>query len=112
MYFSKLSSIKNHLNMKKNLIDTKKLAEAATRLRAVSHPMRIAIVALLDENKKMNVTQIHTRLNLEQATTSHHLSLLKKSGIVSFKKNGKECVYFLKENALNSLAECIRSCSQ
>jgi len=98
--------------MKKGTIDQKKLRAAATRLRSVSHPMRIAIINLLEDNKKLNVTQIHTKLNMEQATASHHLSILKKGGVVTFKKNGKECVYFIKENSLNNLLECIKTCGE
>jgi ArsR family transcriptional regulator, virulence genes transcriptional regulator len=98
--------------MKKSIIDTERLDIAASRLRAISHPMRIAIIAMLEENQELNVTQIHTRLNLEQAATSHHLSILKRKGILRSKRHGKENLYSLKNEALNRLVECIQSCSE
>ena len=96
--------------MKKSIIDTDRLDVAANRLRAISHPMRIAIIAMLEENQELNVTQIHTKLNIEQAATSHHLSILKRKGILHSKRNGKENIYYLKDEALNRLVECIQSC--
>jgi len=97
--------------MGKNKIDIKKLEYAAVRLRAISHPMRIAIIGLLDNNNKMNVTEIYTKLDIEQAAASHHLITLKKKGILSSKRVGKQTYYFLKENAIVHIIECINKCA-
>ena len=98
--------------MKKSIIDTEKLDITASRLKAISHPMRISIIALLDENSELNVTQIHTKLNIEQAAASHHLSILKRKGVLRSKRNGKENIYSLKGDALNRLVECIQECGE
>ncbi len=97
--------------MKKSSIDQKQLIASAIKLRAIAHPMRIAIVNLLEEHKKLNVTQIHTKMKIEQATASHHLGLLKTNGILNSKKNGKEIIYSIKEGSLKKLADCIDACS-
>jgi len=39
-------------------IDLNKLESASEMLKAIAHPIRIAIVNLLDGNKKMSVTEI------------------------------------------------------
>ena len=44
---------------RKTKIDLEKLEAAASRLRAIGHPMRIAIIELL-EQKPLNVTEIYT----------------------------------------------------
>ena len=66
--------------MKINDLDAKMLDNAASMLRAIAHPMRIAIINYLDEGKRLTVTEIHQCLNIEQSTASHHLGILKDKG--------------------------------
>ena len=61
---------------KKPTLDLQKLETAASKLRAMAHPMRIAIIDLLTDNKKLTVTEIYENLNIEQASASHHLNIL------------------------------------
>lgn len=96
--------------MTKIKLDIKKLEEAASKLRVIAHPMRIAIIELLQENKKLNVTEIYEKLSIEQASASHHLNLLKNKGVLSSKRDGKNTYYSLKQNAINTIVECISRC--
>jgi DNA-binding transcriptional ArsR family regulator len=96
--------------MAKTEIDIKKLEDAASRLRAIAHPMRIAIISLLDNNVKLNVTEIYAKLKIEQASASHHLNILKNKGVLSSKRAGKQTFYFLKNEALTSIIDCINKC--
>lgn len=92
-------------------IDPKKLEETASKLRAIAHPVRIAIISLLEKNKEMNVTQIFEKLGTEQAATSHHLNVLKDKGVLESKRVGKNTFYFLKEQALIRIVECLDRCN-
>ena len=50
-----------HQNLNKMIkvdLDIRKLEDAASRLRSIAHPMRIAIISLLNSNTKLNVTEI------------------------------------------------------
>jgi len=96
--------------MNKVTLDIKKLEEAASKLRVIAHPMRIAIIELLQDNKRLNVTEIYDKLNIEQASASHHLNLLKNKGVLSSKREGKNTFYFLKHNAINQIIDCISRC--
>ena len=62
-------------------INIDKLDQAASKLRAISHPMRIAIIDLLSDGKQLSVTEIYESLDIEQATASHHLNILKNKYI-------------------------------
>ena len=95
--------------MAKHKIDIEKLENAAGRLRAIAHPMRIAIIGLLDE-KPMNVTSIYSHLQIEQASASHHLNILKSKGILASKRDGKNTFYYLKQAALMQIIECVERC--
>lgn len=98
--------------MTKPLLDEKKLEKASKRLRSIAHPMRIQVLAMLTEKPKMNVTQIYTRLKIEQAAASHHLSLLRNNGILNAKREGKEIYYSINHDNLNHLIECINRCAE
>lgn len=93
-----------------NNLTPQQLEKAANMLKAIAHPMRIAILSYLEEGKKLTVTEIHELLNIEQSTTSHHLGILKDKGVLLSKRDGKNTYYFLKHNNLRQIVECVRQC--
>jgi DNA-binding transcriptional ArsR family regulator len=97
------------MNKKFNL-DIDKLEAAASKLRAIAHPMRIAIIDLL-HIKELSVTEIYENLNIEQASASHHLNILKSKGVLSSKRSGKKIIYFLKNQTLTEIVDCINRCN-
>jgi DNA-binding transcriptional ArsR family regulator len=62
-------------------------------LRALNHKLRQDIINLIHENEEMNVTDIYMRLNLEQTVASQHLSILRKAGFVTTRREGKQVFY-------------------
>ena len=86
------------------------LEEAANMLKAIAHPMRIAIINYLEGGKKLTVTEIHELLKIEQSTTSHHLGILKDKGVLSSKRDGKNTYYFLKHQNLGQIVDCLNRC--
>ena len=93
--------------MKVSELNIEQLEEAASMLKAIAHPMRIAILNFLEDGKKMTVTEIHQKLQIEQSTTSHHLGILKDKGVLCSKREGKNTFYFLKHERLSSIVDCI-----
>ena len=89
------------------------LEKAAAMLKAMAHPIRISIIDLLGNGKKLTVTEIHNRLGIEQSTASHHLVILKDKGILASRREGKNILYYLKhealKNILTSVGECCRA---
>jgi len=96
-----------------NLLELKpeQLEKAANMLKAIAHPVRISILNLLQEGEKLTVSEIHTKLNIEQSTTSHHLGILKDKDVLSSKRDGKNTYYFLKHDQLSRVIECISKCT-
>ena len=45
-----------------NELKIEQLEQAASMLKAIAHPMRIAILSFLEDGKKMTVTEIHKSL--------------------------------------------------
>ena len=87
------------------------LDKAANMLKAMAHPVRIAILNFLDDGKKLSVTEIHELLNIEQSTTSHHLGILKDKGVLGSLREGKNTYYFLKHDNLSGIVECVSNCA-
>jgi DNA-binding transcriptional ArsR family regulator len=94
--------------MERETMSPEQLEKAANILKAIAHPMRIAILEFLENGNKMTVTQIHNLLGLEQSTTSHHLGILKDKGILASKREGKNTRYFLKYKNIGQILECLR----
>ena len=97
--------------MKIKDLSSEQLERAANMLKAIAHPMRIAILNYLDDGKQLNVTEIHKLLNIEQSTTSHHLGILKDKGVLSSRRIGKHSYYYLKHDNLSNIIECVSKCS-
>jgi DNA-binding transcriptional ArsR family regulator len=98
--------------MKIKDLEPERLERAANMLKAIAHPMRIAILGYLEDGKKLTVTEIHELLEIEQSTTSHHLGILKDKGVLSSKREGKNTYYFLKHCSLSSIVDCISNCAK
>lgn len=94
----------------KSGLDIVKLEDAASKLRSIAHPMRIAIISLLEDRPKMNVTEIYEHLKIEQASASHHLNILKNKGILYSRRDGKNTYYSLKQQSVAQVIECVEKC--
>lgn len=97
--------------MEKLMLDIEKLEFAASKLRSIAHPMRIAIIDMLDDNKRLSVTEIYKALNIEQAAASHHLNILKNNKVLISKREGKKIFYSLKSTTLTEIIQCINRCN-
>jgi DNA-binding transcriptional ArsR family regulator len=80
----------NKMSIKIDFLHVKK---ASLILRALNHKLRQQIIRLLDENKRMTVTEIYVKLRLEQSVASQHLAILRRAGIVSTQRDGKFIFY-------------------
>lgn len=92
-------------------LDAERLEIAASMLKAIAHPMRIAILKHLEGGKRLTVTEIHELLGIEQSTTSHHLGILKDKGVLCSKREGKNTYYYLKHEILSQIVDCVNRCS-
>jgi DNA-binding transcriptional ArsR family regulator len=87
------------------------LEAAANMLKAIAHPLRIAILSFLEDGKQLTVTEIHQKLDIEQSTTSHHLGILKDKGVLASRRDGKNTYYSLKYHSLSHIIECVSRCT-
>lgn len=83
------------------------LENSTETLRAIAHPIRIAIMDLLYKNGQMTVTDIYTKLNIEQAIASHHLRILKNKKVVVVQRDGKNSLYSLASRDFYDIVETL-----
>ena len=73
---------------------TQSIREMVDGLKALGHPARLRILTLLREGE-LCVCQVAEVLALAPSTVSEHLSLLRRSGFVEERKEGKWVFYAL-----------------
>ncbi len=88
-----------------------KLENCASILKAIAHPLRIAIIELLEEHETLSVSEIHEKLDVEQAVASHHLGILKNKGVLVSTRDGKNMRYQLKHRQITKIIEIMERCS-
>lgn len=93
-------------------LDFDQVKRAALTLRAINHKLRKQMINLLDEHKKLPVTEIYNKLRLEQSVASQHLAILRNAGIVKTEKEGKFIYYSLDLDRLAEIAELSESLAQ
>ena len=71
------------------------LEKTAGILRAMAHPVRLAIALLLHQKGELIVSEIHEELGIEQAAASHHLKIMRFNHIVESRKEGRFIYYRL-----------------
>src|ERR671921_2647103 len=86
-------TISSKENSKSIKLDFLHLKKAALVLRSMNHKLRQQMIKLLDENKRMTVTEIYVKLRLEQSVASQHLAILRRAGVVITKRDGKFIYY-------------------
>jgi len=76
-----------------NQVENSELHDAAITLRAISHPLRLKLLAFIDKNHPVNVYKIFTGLNLDQSIASQQLNILRASNLVKTSREGKYIFY-------------------
>ena len=88
-------------------VDFLNLKKAAMILRALNHKLRQQIVRILDENKKLTVTELYIQLRLEQSVASQHLAILRRAGIVKTERDGKFIHYTINHGRVSNIMKTV-----
>ncbi len=94
-------------NMSTIKIDYYSVKKAALILRALNHKLRQQLLKLIEEEKKITVTEIYVRLRLEQSVASQHLAILRKAGVVSTQRDGKFIYYIINHKRIDEISNFV-----
>jgi DNA-binding transcriptional ArsR family regulator len=67
---------------------------------AMGDPQRQRLLLAFEPGERLTVGQLCEASPLSRATVSHHLSILRRSGVLASEKIGKEVIYFVKREAV------------
>ncbi|MCL2115083.1 MAG: metalloregulator ArsR/SmtB family transcription factor [Methanobrevibacter sp.] len=86
-------------NLIKEIPSEDSLYDMSEILKAISDPLRLKIIYLL-KNDELCGCHIDSALDKPQSTISHHLSILKKSNLLNWRKEGKWTYFSLANSKL------------
>ena len=99
--------------MIKKKLSASKLKKVANILKAISHPVKLEILEILEQFIELDVTTIREKLKMkcEISMLSHHLSKMKDNGILMSDKKGKQVFYSISDRNILKIFECMENCS-
>jgi len=80
----------------------------AIALKIIAHPQRLKIVESLQIGGVQPVYSLISILKVPQPVVSIHLNVLKKHGIVSCQRRGRERWYKLEDASCLTILDCLR----
>jgi len=93
------------LNQKKQLLFEKQ----AEIVKAIAHPLRIAIVDFLKDGEQC-VCDIAGHIGSERSNVSRHLSVMVGAGVLEYYKKGLKVIYRIKTPCTVDFLSCLVSC--
>jgi DNA-binding transcriptional ArsR family regulator len=89
------------------LLDKSRALHAAEVLKAVAHPVRLEIVALLQSRGEMTVNELVEAIGGKQSITSQQLNMMRRRGILSCRKDGAKVYYSVSDERIVRLLKCM-----
>ena len=77
--------------------------ELAQVFKLLSDETRMRILLYLAQNRELHVTDLCTRLGQSQPAVSHHLALLRVSGLIEARREGKHNFYSVRGDQFGKL---------
>jgi DNA-binding transcriptional ArsR family regulator len=91
--------------------DAARAVHLAEVLKAVAHPLRLRIVAILVDGEA-NVSELAERLDAAQPIVSQQLRILRGHGLVAAERRDGFATYRLVERSLVGLVACMERCGR
>lgn len=89
----------------------KEYEDLAGQFKSLAHPDRIAILKLMCDSDKRTVKSIYEKLEMEQPVASHHLSIMRKSGLLKREQERNTTYYSLcmEKKLINGLINVLKT---
>jgi DNA-binding transcriptional ArsR family regulator len=89
-------------------MDAEAALEVALRLKALADPVRVRLMSLLLASDELCTCELAPALGVSEATVSHHLSVMRKAGLVADgQRRGMNVYYRVRRDALGALCRVI-----
>jgi ArsR family transcriptional regulator len=81
----------------------------ASRINAIAHPIRLAIVCQLAEGRELCVGEIMAAVHTTQPNASQHLRHLADQELLSSRKEGNRVIYWISDRRLAAILGMVRA---
>ncbi len=68
--------------------------------KMLADPTRLRICYYLTHEPELNVSQLCERVGQSQPAVSHHLAMMRSTGIVEHRRNGRQIFYSVRNDAM------------
>jgi DNA-binding transcriptional ArsR family regulator len=79
-------------NIERLVMKTEQIQKSAACIKAIAHPFRLSVLALLAEGEK-NVQQLTRELGTSQSNLSQHLLQMRERNLVTTRREGNMIYY-------------------
>lgn len=79
----------------------------ASLLKAIAHPQRLKILCCLIE-KEANVSELEKYCGASQSSVSQYLAKMKSEGLLAFRREGQNLIYFIDSPELLKLMKSMQ----
>lgn len=83
------------------------LARAAETLKILAHPQRLRIIEILEREQEVPVYALIEETGFPQSVVSQHLNQMRRIGLLSSDRRGKEMWYSITDPRALSILNCI-----
>src|SRR3954452_1019173 len=89
-------------------MDADAALEVAVRLKALADPVRVRLMSMLLAAEEVCTCDLAPAVGLTEATVSHHLSVLKRAGLITEgERRGMNVYYRARRESLSALCRTI-----
>jgi len=83
------------------------LERAAETLKMLAHPQRLRIIEILEREQEVPVYALIEETGFPQAVISQHLNQMRRIGLLTARRQGKEVWYSITDPRALSILNCI-----
>ncbi len=76
-------------------------------IKALAHPLRLAIIDLLSADEERCACELVESLNCDQPSLSKHLAILKNAGLIATRREGTRVLCQLRTPCIVNMFSCI-----
>lgn len=80
----------------------------AILLRALAHPIRLAVVEWLFREGRSAVSSLESGLDLDPSVLAHHLKILRRQDVIRVHRQGRETTYCLSHPDFFRLVDLVK----
>ena len=86
-----------------SMVSNQSIRELSNVFKLLSDETRLRILAFLAQNEELHVSDLCERLGQTQPAVSHHLALLRVSGLIEPRREGKHIYYSVRTDVFGEL---------